>query len=246
MARLAARHQKFVRGNVGLITFLLIVTNAYATNLLETRLADIAFGHGQVRQVIIDRPEMGSVIEREPALLELLVNGFAGTRIGQRVYWDCREPTGAPSTANPNYRDYSPFVRVSRDPRISGVDKCTMLAFELFNTRHSGEGAALVRMASKRQISRDMFARCCVRLEFTSARLARAFFREHPIRGGSSPENWAYAWVTGVSTDFGDFVRNLETTDDNLVQHYCRYYDELMIVKNQRVKMGFLLEGASK
>src|SRR5689334_16766286 len=98
--------------------------------------ADFEFGRRQVDQVICDRPGMGPIINREPKLRAALESSFAGRQLGQRVYWDCREPvSGAASEQVPAYKNYPPFVQVSNRSNVSEVDKCVALFRELQNAQ---------------------------------------------------------------------------------------------------------------
>jgi len=203
-----------------------------ACNFFVAQQADLTFGHSQVEQVICDRPEMGAIINGQPALRTLLESNFAGESIGQRVYWDCREPvTGRPSEHIPRYLEYPDLVRVSSRSSISAVDKCMILVHELHNARHNSNTEALCRMVMQKQISRNDFARSCVRLEFEAAKKTQEFFRKHPIADANSEENPFYRAQMAYPGDFSDYLRYLEGPDskkDNLLQYYRLEYDRLL------------------
>jgi hypothetical protein len=211
---------------------LLMPAIVLAMNSLVAQQADLRFGHSQVEQLICDRPELGTIINREPALRALLESSFAGELIGQRVYWDCREPvSGRPSEKIPRYLEYPDLVRVSNRSSISAVDKCAMLILELQNVRSGRNLAALSRMAVQKQISRNDFARSCVRLEFESAKRTQEFFRKHPITELGSEDTQHYRSIMALSEDFSEYLRWLNGPDskkDNILNYYAQQYDELL------------------
>src|SRR5262249_23492801 len=142
------------------------------------------FGRSQVEAVIRDRPEIKEVIDREPALRELLESGFESDAWSGRVRWDNREPSDffgaehAPrytGTSNPT------AVRVSKNPDMSAVDKCEALAFELYNVGNDKEFRRLDSAAKDGRIARDDFVTTMVRLEFEALMKTQAFFRMHPL-----------------------------------------------------------------
>src|SRR5215207_1118817 len=106
--------------------YLLILADVCAVNCLATQQADLAFGHAQVEAVMRDRPEMGVVIKREPALRAMLDWSFGGQFRTNHTYWDPKEPTSGQPASN-----ILVFVRVTSKPSTSAVDKCAGLVFEL-------------------------------------------------------------------------------------------------------------------
>jgi hypothetical protein len=188
-----------------------------------------SFGHSQVEQFILDRPGVGDVINRELALRAVLESGFAGEFDGQRVYWDFREPVNAISQRVPAYTEYPSLVRVSGKLPSSAIDKCVMLVLELQHGSFNNNREALFNMATKRQISRNDFAKSCARLEFLASQKTQEFFRKHPLADDNSDENPHYRWVMQVPSEYSDFIRSLEGPDgkkDDLLQVYRGYYDQ--------------------
>jgi hypothetical protein len=189
-----------------------------------------SFGHSQVEQFICDRLGVGEIINREPALRALLESGFAGDLTGgQRVYWDCREPIAATSERYSAYTEYPSLVRVTGKLQSSAVDKCFMLVFELQHGPFERNRDSLFNMAMRGRISRNDFARSCVRLEFQAAMKTQEFFRRHPLADGNSEENPHYASIMGIPGEFSDYIHLLEGPDskkDNVLQYYLACYDE--------------------
>jgi hypothetical protein len=214
--------------DMGIHANILVFTVLYA-NLFLAQDADSLFGRAQVEQFIRDRPGVGDVIEREPALREVLEAGFKADAGGKRIYWDCREPKASVSERIPPYLEYPSLVRVSRTIPSTAVDMCVMLLFELYHTPFEQRRDELFNLATKGRISRNDFARSCVRLEFQACRKTQTFFREHPIADEKSKENDYYKWVMQVPSEFSEYLRSLEARDsgkDNLFQYYLKFYDQ--------------------
>jgi hypothetical protein len=217
-----------------MIPYLLVFAHVCTmhTSAVQHYLADMSFGHLQVEQVICDRPEMGSVINRNPALRELLESCFAGALLGERVYWDNREPLDKKRGGHfPSYRVFPPLVRVSNQSNSSAVDRCVILVIELQHCRFDNNHKALDLMAVNKQISRNDFARSCVRLEFQAAKRAQEFFRKHPLSEANSESDTYYTSVTKSFGEFSDYMRWQEgpvSKDDNLLQYHLDAYDELL------------------
>jgi hypothetical protein len=203
-------------------------------NALHTHQADLAFGHGQVVQFTIDRPGTDEIIDREPALRELLAACFAGAFNGQRVYWDCHEPiSGRPAEESPPYHGYPPTVLVTNAPSISSVDKCAMLAFELQNARSDDHMATLMHLAQTRQIGREDFARTCIRYEYQSTQKVQDFFGKHPIALADDASNPHYCAYMNMREDFPTFLQRLKdgTAGFSHWNYYLRHYDNVVGIK---------------
>jgi hypothetical protein len=210
---------------------LLILAGLCAINSSVAQQADQTFGHSQVEQFICDRPGVGDVINREPALRAFLESGFAGELTGQRVYWDSREPVAAISERIPAYTEYPSLVRVSGNRPNSAIDKCMMLVFELQHGPFEKNRESLFNMAMRRQISRTDFARSCVRLEFQASRKTQQFFHKHPLADENSKENPHYVSTMRIPSEFSEYIQSLEgpnSEKDNILQYYLGYYDEFV------------------
>jgi hypothetical protein len=200
----------------------------------KVQFAEPSFGHQQVEQVIHDRPDMGVIINREPALRKALEAGFESELSGSQVYWDFGEPRNGrlaehvtPSSINPT------LVRVSKKQGRSGVDQCAGLLFELKNATFDKEFMSLYRAARERKISRDDFATSCIRLEFLAVQKTRAYFRSHPLSKPNTASSPFYTMVMRVTSDFSDYLRWLDTLDSdsdtyNIRHHYLLEYDRLI------------------
>jgi hypothetical protein len=56
------------------------------------RIAAKSFGERQFEQMLQDRPDRRDVIPSSHSVLQWLVDGFNGDRIGQRVCWNASSP----------------------------------------------------------------------------------------------------------------------------------------------------------
>jgi hypothetical protein len=212
--------------------YLLIVGIASAMETSAMQKADQAFGHAQVEQVIYDRPDMGPIINREPALRALLESSFAGKFVGQRVYWDGRNPsTGSRSEQIPNYQEYPNLVRVTNRPDVSAIDKCTLLVLELQNARSSNRLAAICSLVRTTQMNRNDFARSCVQLEYLGVQRTKEFFREHPLAKTNSKVHSDYNWIMIAPAEFSDYLNQTGEEGkkkNQLLEYYRRDYDRML------------------
>lgn len=208
--------------------YLIVLANACSCDIVSSAQAEQAFGNAQVEQIILDRPDIGAIIKHDAALRDLMVASFAGALDKRRVYWDCREPdNGKPSEQIGQYGDYPPLVRVSRSPASSAIDRTVMLVLELQNAYFGRRLEALTRMAQRGQITRNDFARANVHLEFDAGCRTRDYFHEHPLRYAGQEDAYYNSLMT-FSADFGDYIKWLESKDDdNLFRHYQHEYDEM-------------------
>ena len=214
------------------VSLALVLANAVAMNSVVLPPTEHFFGRSQVEAVIRDRPEMGEVINREPALREMLESGFEGDTWSGRVNWDDREPVGSSSAEHfPQYRGQPTSVRISKNPDISAVDKCSSLAFELYNVGFDKEFRRLETAAFEKRIDRHDYVKRVVRLEFEALMKERAFFSVHPLAEEVDyPENPHYAWMMTVSGDFNAYWRRFDELDsekDHYRENYRKEYDDL-------------------
>src|SRR3954464_14026389 len=107
---------------LGLVCVLLVVL--WVRSYWFREHSEPSFGHSQVEQFIRDRPGVGQVINREPALRANLEACFEGESTGGRIYWDNRVPKGDENGAEHSlaYRDYPAMIRVTNLSGISAVD----------------------------------------------------------------------------------------------------------------------------
>lgn len=191
---------------------------------------DLSFGNKQVEQFICDRPDAGEVIRRDPVLRMVLVWYFAGELKGERVYWDYREPEagGQPADHLPRFWGYPALVRVTNERGISGIDKCTMLVFELFNSPVDREIQLLTIASPDERKSRDEFAIACVRHEFEAAEKTKAFFLKHPLSNATVNNDPNYNQMVSSRMTFSDYLSTLGALDPksfNPIKYYREGYD---------------------
>jgi hypothetical protein len=193
---------------------LLFLADCYATNQLDIRIVDLSFGRRQVEQIVLDQPDIGRVIRREPALREILECRFSGSLQGARVYWDHRETVGGrPAEHLPTFFGYPPLIRISRRFGTSAVDKCAMLLFELNNLEIDREYQLLLSAPVGKRKSREEFALACVRIEFEAMNKTRSFFETHPIRSANIDKDPNYYATLRSGNDFAAYLRWLDQRD---------------------------------
>ncbi len=192
-----------------------VLVRAVATNSVVLQPTEHLFGRSQVEAVIRDRPEMGEVINREPALREMLESGFEGDAWSGRVHWDNREPKDSSRAEHWEQHNGQPTsVRVSKNPDTSAIDKCSQLAFELYNVGNDKEFFRLENAAIEKRMTRHDFVTSKVRLEFEALMKTREFFREHPLAEELDyEENPDYARIMALSGDFNAYLRRFDQSD---------------------------------
>jgi hypothetical protein len=201
----------------------------WLASMQATQVADLAFGHAQVEQFMRDRPEVKPVLVKEVALRNQLERGFGGLETGFRVYWNNREPGVRLADYRPRYNEAPARVRITKDPLVSGADKCVKLVMELEHAKSDNRYTAIQRMAYFGQMSREDYARSNTYLEFLSVQRARKFFQQHPLppsEAGSS-----YKWLLRFPTEFSDYLKSLSDgggPDVNLVEYHRQEYDKLV------------------
>jgi hypothetical protein len=221
-----------------MFAYSLVVALFCGMHSLVVQPADLSFGRAQVKQLLCDRPDLGSIIKREPALRALLESGFAGEVSGERIYWDNREPiNGVPSVHLPPYDEYPALVRVSKQSRNSAIDKCTMLVIEVQHGRYDKNYQALMSMAAQKEISRNDFARKCIRFEFEGAARAKEFFDKHPLAEANSKSDPYYTALMRFDGDFSAYMRRMDDLDEkeyNPRRYFLQLYDELAATKSEK------------
>jgi hypothetical protein len=208
----------------------LILTNLWAINLLTDLQADLHFGYAQTEQVILDRPDMGAIIQTETELRRMLELSFSGELSGRRVYWDCREPTsGRPAEHLKSDSQYPAMVRVSNVFSCSAEDKCTMLLVELNNLPLDKEFQLLSGAGSVKRKRRGEFVMSCIRHEFDAIKKTQLFFKKHPLATASSENSPYYSRLIAYPGDFSDYLRWIDALDSkayNPRQYFGRVYDK--------------------
>ena len=206
--------------------YLFVLAEVCALNSLATQQADLAFGHEQVEAVIRDRPDMGVVINREPALRAMLNWSFGGQFRSNRTYWDPQEPTTDQGAQN-----FQVYVWVTSKPRVSAVDKCAMLVFELHSRQLDTEWETLKNAALAGKINREVYAVGCVCIEFEALKKTQVYFANHPLKEAQSQENPRYHGIVGRNVDFSgylEWLNGLDPKEYNPLRHYREMYDEFM------------------
>jgi hypothetical protein len=190
-----------------------------------------SFGRSQVKQFIFDRPGVGDVINSKPALQAMLESSFDGDESSGHVYWDCKEPDGpAPAEHHPSCDAHPTLVRVSNHADISSIDKCMMLVYELINSRFDNTYRAYTNMVVAKQISRDDYARSCIRIELSASRKTKEYFQNNPIADENDPDNPDYASLLHASDSLGEYMQWMQSDsykEYDIFELYRGYYDKI-------------------
>ena len=85
-------------------------------------------------------------------------------------------------------------------------------------------------MAGQKRISRNDFARSCVRFEFEGARRTKEFFDKHPLAEANAKSDPYYTSLMAFTGDFSDYLRRMDELDEkeyNPRRYFLQLYDEL-------------------
>jgi hypothetical protein len=197
---------------------------------VEQIFCDLSFGQRQVEQIVCDQPDIGEILRRESVLRLTLIWNFAGGLKGNRVYWDCREPTsGQPAEHLMSGGNYPALVRVSS--KGSASDKCASLLFELNNLAIDQEFQVLVTSVAEKRKSREDFATSCIRHEFDATKATQRYFREHPLAEVNFQNSPYYCSLILFSGDFSDYLKWLDSRNQNAFNpcdYYRQAYDKVL------------------
>jgi hypothetical protein len=201
----------------------------------EQAASDLCFGQKQVEQFIVDRPKAGRFIKNDHILRATLIWHFAGQLKGERVYWDCKEPKGPPTAEHsPAMSGYPVMVRVSKD-KMSPIDQCFGLLFELFNYEVDEEYRALRRSTIASRKTRDDFVQSVMKCEFEALKKTHIFFFCNPINEADFREDHYYFSGIFFPRDFSEYVLKFNDLDDNdfsPLKYYAEAYDQLVPKQN--------------
>ena len=88
-----------------------------------------------------------------------------------------------------------------------------------------------MNMAAQKGISRNDFARKCIRFEFEGAMGAKEFFDKHPLAEANEKSDPYYRALMGFDGDFSAYVQRMDNLDEkeyNPRRYFLQLYDELV------------------
>jgi len=179
--------------------------------------------------MLADRPDMAGILKDDDPIVLWAIDSMNGNRLGQRIYWDGRSPFGDHTAEHSSpFMSYPPQIRLT-DGVSSGIDKWTMLVFELFNLDNTPSFQTLWEEACAGAIHGDVYATECARLEYIALEKTKEFFEKRPFPGATSGENPEYDSLENVPSTFEEYMASY--MDENGALHhpggyYKEYYDK--------------------
>jgi hypothetical protein len=208
---------------------------------VATEAKEASFGHRQIDQMLADRPEMVGILRQDDPIFIWIVAGMNGDRIGQRIYWNAREPVSSSAEHAPPYSDYPPYVCISRHAGISGIDKWICLIYELFNIENTKAFTDLHVQALNREINGEEYADGCAKLEYLALKEAKQFFIKNPFPHADRERNLVYAQVVDVPATWEEYMASYFDAQGELHHpgYYFKDYFEETIAPYLEVKQAF-------
>jgi hypothetical protein len=189
---------------------------------VATHAQEASFGDRQIDQMLADRPEMVGILGKDDPILIWIIDGINGDRIGQRIYWNAREPVGSSAEHAPPYSDYPPYVCISRHAGISGIDKWVSLIYELFNIENTKAFTDLHVQALNREIDGEEYADACAKLEYLALKEAKLFLVKNPFPKADRERDSVYAQVVDVPATWEEYMASYFDAQGEL--HHPGYY----------------------
>jgi hypothetical protein len=211
-----------------------LLAGYYGMLVVAVKPADLAHGREQVEKFIHDRPDAGRVINRHPALKEQIAILFADDGQGinghvERVYWENVEPVLSNAEHRMSSDDHPTYVRVSRRPEYSAIDKCSDLVFELHNVRNDQNFKALELRVVRGRISREDFAESLVLSEFEALKKTKEFFHRYPLGDVKPKDDPEYADIMGIPEKYSDYLKRSNSDSFEAYREgYRKQYDEIL------------------
>lgn len=196
---------------------------------------DIRFGKEQVSQLLVDRPELGPVLNKHPEIRDWLEKRFAG-EAGRKVCWNSEEPKSGSSECMPNEEPKFAEVFVSSSfKEHSPNDKLAMLVFELHNVMMPH--IDLSYKLANRKISRADFVLAGAKLEHKALVATKKFFKTTSFSKASLLFDRKARFILSAEEDFQKFIEAYRTHDgtlalENPFTFWESYYDSVRKRKN--------------
>jgi hypothetical protein len=169
---------------------------------------ETTFGSRQIEQLLDDRPDFQTILVPGSKIYEWIANAFDGKFLGERIFWDAREPPynvlgcyGHPTIASPAH------VQVTSDNKITPFDRLAVLVFELHNVQNSRESIELDMLAMQGGIGREQYADKQIKLELRAHSKVARFLTENPIPNAKGEE---YEWMTSSTPSLKEYKASFD------------------------------------
>lgn len=137
--------------------------------------ADRKHGELVVRQIFIDRPDLGQVVGMDDPFATWMKEQFAGQAVGDRLCWDNSPPFQALINYSSPSQHSRGFIFVSDDPRIASLDRCSEFVFALCAVSRWQTRDRLSADALSGAVDRDQFISKWARMDFETKVATKKF-----------------------------------------------------------------------
>jgi len=199
--------------------------------------SDMDFGEKQVKQMVRDRPAMANGVDRKSALWTWCVRHFAGSSLGQRIYWHDEDVTSTVGDAEhePPYAGENGYIRIRKthtnDDGSAGVASTAELwsdaVFELNNMDNDAEFVRLFEEARANKLTKQAYMEQTTRLEYRAARKTGLAYRHLWKRTKTSPANEGDDWFADVPATYEAWIAEYTDHKKYPWNPYEKDYDDI-------------------
>jgi len=190
----------------------------------------ISFGQRQVDQLLADRPDMAGVLREDDPVLQWVIEGFNGDRMGYRIHWHANSPLGGSDAEHsPPYYAYPAYISLSGGAQVTPIDKWASVVYELHNIENSQAFDELHEQAKAGEIDGEAYAKKCLKLEFLALEKTKEFFEKNSLPNSRHGKDPWYNWISGDIGTFEDYAKSFEEDQIgngyNPLKYFRDYYD---------------------
>jgi hypothetical protein len=200
---------------------------------------DLQFGRQQVDQMMRDRSEMISCVQKDDIIYEWATRQFAGEATGERIYWSADPPTcpvECLSSHNPAHEILGPGLIKIRERHESGPEKgrkigCEELwscvVFELYNISYGKEHNAVYNAAISGQTGKQQYIIGVAKIEFKAIKETAQFHDEvwrpwSKTKGKSTEPSY---WFTNEPDTYSEWIKQYNDPSGYPYSYYGHEYD---------------------
>lgn len=200
---------------------------------------DIAFGESQVKQMIIDRPQMGILVQPGDQVWKWTVRQFAGEYTNSRYCWK-NQPGFKPKTRIPRgrfeldawhgtpHKGQLGWITIESsnqfEPR-QGEYMWAGVVYELLNIRNDNAFRNIWKRAASGTCTKADFVRETTQLEYNSLRVLKLFFDNYwePNLSKSQYRPIPRIWHDQLPSSYEQWISRI----DAQTPAYAMYYDDM-------------------
>lgn len=195
----------------------------------ELTFADRKHGELTVRQIFVDRPDLGQVVAMDDPFVDWMEEQFAGRAVGDRLYWDHAAPFQNPAQyLSPT--SIRGFIRVSGDPGITSVDRCALFAFTLCSVPNWQTRDRLWADALSGAIDRDEFVSKWARVDWEAKVAAKKILMRFGFAERTSSQTPITSHFLSLEEDYRVYKAKCDVAKDDPANPFVaigRMYDAM-------------------